>query len=147
MQLFFHFPAEITLKKRKPLRAFIFKKLMSEGLLNASLSIVFCSDNYLLQINQGFLQHDYFTDIVTFDFGSTNKTIAGELYISVDRVRENAAKFGTSQNIELHRVIFHGILHLVGYGDKSKKERSHIRKTEAEWLSAYFKKKFHVEHW
>lgn len=86
------------------------------------LSFIFCSDNYLLGINRDFLQHDYYTDIITFGLGS-KKLLHGEIYISIDRIRENAKTFEVPVQEELHRVIIHGVLHLLGYSDKSPKQK------------------------
>jgi rRNA maturation RNase YbeY len=98
---------------------------------------VFCSDRELLKINRTFLKHDFYTDIITFDL-SESKTIQGEIYISVDRVRDNARKLETTFNSELHRVIFHGALHLCGYKDKDKQSRLKMRVREEYYLNQYF---------
>lgn len=98
------------------------------------ISIIFCSDNYILDINQKYLQHDYFTDIITFDYCEGDK-LSGDLFISVDSVRENAAEFGTEFKDELNRVIVHGILHLIGYDDHTKKEIAEMRSKEDYYLS------------
>jgi len=100
-----------------------------------SLSYVFCSDTYLLRINQQYLNHDTLTDIITFDYaGKGSKSIEGEIYISVERVRENAKKLKVDFDTELHRVIVHGVLHLVGYKDKGVKEKGEMRKREDKYL-------------
>ena len=90
-------------------------KLVAESEIRriGQISIIFCSDNYILDINQRYLQHDYFTDIITFDYCEGDR-LSGDLFISVDSVRENAAEYGTEFNDELNRVIVHGILHLIG---------------------------------
>lgn len=98
------------------------------------ISIIFCSDNYILDVNQKYLQHDYFTDIITFDYCEGDK-LSGDLFISVDSVRENAAEFGTEFKDELNRVIVHGILHLIGYDDHTKKEIAEMRSKEDYYLS------------
>jgi rRNA maturation RNase YbeY len=103
------------------------------------LDIIFCSDDYLLNINKSFLNHDYFTDIITFDLTPPKTSaIIGEIYISVDRIISNAQDFNTSIKEECHRVIFHGLLHLCGYKDKKKEEKSRMTKKENEYLSKYF---------
>ena len=100
-----------------------------------SLSYVFCSDTYLLRINQQYLNHDTLTDIITFDYTEKrSKAIEGEIYISVERVRENAKKLKVDFDTELHRVIVHGVLHLVGYKDKSGEEKAEMRKREDKYL-------------
>ena len=98
------------------------------------VNIIFCSDNYILDINQKYLQHDYFTDIITFDY-CEGKTLSGDLFISVDTVRENALFYGTEFDDELNRVIVHGLLHLIGYDDHSEKDRKLMRKKEDYYLS------------
>lgn len=98
------------------------------------ISIIFCSDNYILDINQKFLQHDYFTDIITFDYCEGDR-LSGDIFISVDTVRENAVEFGTDFKDELNRVIVHGLLHLIGYDDHSKKEIAEMRSKEDYYLS------------
>jgi len=100
------------------------------------LNIVFCRDAYLLEINQSFLNHDYYTDIITFDYSQENK-IAGELYISIERVEENAKLFKEPFRVELIRVIFHGILHLLGYKDKEKAEIAEMREKEQYYISFF----------
>ena len=97
------------------------------------LSLVFCSDNFLLEINQQHLNHDFFTDIVTFDY-CVDDLISGDLFISVDRVFENSAVYDVSFLHELHRVIIHGVLHLCGYKDKSEGDKVIMRMKEDEAL-------------
>ena len=98
------------------------------------ISIIFCSDNYILDINQRYLQHDYFTDIITFDYCEADR-LSGDLFISVDSVRENAIEYGTSFNDELNRVMVHGILHLIGYDDHSDEDIKQMRSKENYYLS------------
>lgn len=97
------------------------------------LSYIFCSDDYLLEINKKHLQHDDFTDIITFDL-SDDDTITGEIYISIDRIRENAKVFNTDFPAELARVMIHGALHLCGYGDKTPSEQQQMRSKEDQYL-------------
>jgi probable rRNA maturation factor len=105
-----------------------------------TISYIFCSDDYLLNINKEYLQHDTYTDIITFDLSNTETAIISDIFISVDRIKENAHKFNTSMEHELHRVIFHGILHLCGLKDKSKKDAVLMRSKEEYYLNTYFKK-------
>lgn len=98
------------------------------------ISIIFCSDNYVLDINQKYLQHDYFTDIITFDYCEGDR-LSGDLFISVDSVRENSVEFGTEFKDELNRVIIHGLLHLVGYDDHTEKDIKLMRSKENYYLS------------
>ncbi len=104
-----------------------------------SLTYVFCSDEYLLGINKEYLKHDYYTDIITFNLANPEQPVEGEIYISLDRVKENAKNIGQSYNNELHRVIFHGALHLCGFKDKTKEEQATMRRKEDEYLNLYFK--------
>ena len=98
------------------------------------VSIIFCSDNYILNVNQEYLQHDYFTDIITFDYCEGDR-ISGDLFISVDSVRENAIEYGTEFKDELNRVIVHGILHLIGYDDHNEEDIKMMRQKEDYYLS------------
>ncbi len=98
------------------------------------ISIIFCSDPYILEINLKYLQHDYFTDIITFDYCEANR-LSGDLFISVDSVRENALFYGTEFEDELNRVIVHGLLHLIGYDDHSEQEKKTIREKENYYLA------------
>lgn len=98
-----------------------------------NINIIFCSDNYILDVNMKYLQHDYFTDIITFDY-SENDTISGDLFISIDSVRENASFYGTEFSNELHRVIVHGILHLIGYDDHCDEDIKMMRYKEDYYL-------------
>lgn len=97
------------------------------------INIIFCSDNQILDINLKYLQHDYYTDIITFDYSEEN-TISGDLFISVDSVRENAKEYGTEFDDELHRVIIHGILHLLGYDDHTENDIKLMRLKEDYYL-------------
>ena len=109
---------------------------------NAQLSFincVFCSDEYLLQINKKHLKHNFLTDIITFDFSEKKDQIEGDLYISVDRVKENAKKYGDTFKTETIRVVLHGLLHLIGYKDKSEKEKKRMRVLENKYVSLYMK--------
>jgi len=98
------------------------------------ISVIFCSDDYLKKININYLNHDYYTDIITFDYSDKN-IISGDLFISIDRVRENADINNENFNREICRVIIHGILHLCGYNDKTSKEKEKMRKLEDVFLS------------
>ncbi len=140
MQTNFYFQKQAQLPQRQHLKVFIEILSEREGTKFDTLSIVFCSDDYLLEINRNHLQHDYFTDIITFDLTPPKtKTKVAELYISIDRVRDNAKAFKSLTQHELHRVIFHGILHLCGYKDKSKTDQQKMREKENEYLGLYFK--------
>lgn len=113
-----------------------------EGKELGEVSVIFCSDEHLLEMNKEYLEHDYYTDIITFDY-SQGALVSGDLFISLDRVRDNADEFGVLFQDELHRVCVHGLLHLCGYKDKSEAEEVLMRSKENEMLSL---RKFHVEH-
>lgn len=99
-----------------------------------NISIIFCSDNYILDINQKYLEHDYFTDIITFDYCEGDR-LSGDLFISVDSVMENSIEYGTEFNDELNRVIVHGLLHLIGYDDYTDEDTAEMRAKENYYLS------------
>ena len=99
-----------------------------------NISIIFCSDNYILDVNQKYLQHDYFTDIITFDYCEGDK-LSGDLFISVDTVKDNAVEYGTEFQDELNRVMVHGLLHLIGYDDHSEEDIKEMRAKENYYLS------------
>lgn len=98
-----------------------------------NISIIFCSDNYILDVNLRYLHHDYFTDVITFDYCEGNR-LSGDLFISVDSVRENAVEFGTEFDDELHRVIVHGLLHLIGYDDHTPEDQKLMHEKEDYYL-------------
>ena len=124
------------LKNKRLLKKYIANIFVKETRVLDSLDFIFCTDEDLLAFNNQFLKHDYYTDILTFDL-STSESIVGEIYISLDRIRENAQSFHTSLKAELHRVIFHGILHLCGYKDSTRKEKQIMREKEEEYLKKY----------
>jgi rRNA maturation RNase YbeY len=101
-----------------------------------NISYLFCDDEYLLGVNQQYLDHDTYTDIITFDYVAAD-LISGDIMISIDRVEENAAQFGVPFGQELHRVIIHGVLHLLGQGDKSDDEAAEMRRQEEESLALW----------
>ena len=115
------FEEDITykLKHKTALRQWISQTIQAEGFKLKELTYIFCSDSYLLQINQQYLNHDTYTDIITFDNSDIEKVIVGDIFISIERIRENAMKFNITETDELHRVIIHGALHLLGYKDKT----------------------------
>jgi len=100
-----------------------------------SLNYVFCSDDYLAKLNRHYLRHNTLTDTLTFDYSTDPKSIHGEIYISIERVKENAARFNESFDQELHRVIIHGVLHLTGHDDKSASAKALMREKEEAYLS------------
>lgn len=131
--------SKVTLSNRVALKSFIEKRVKKEGFSIETLTYVFCSDKYLLKMNKDFLSHNYYTDIISFDLSETPGNLIGEVYISVDRVKDNAKTHGTTLKEELHRVIFHGALHFCGYKDKKPADTIKMRQMEDAWLSAYMK--------
>ena len=111
-------------------------KLVAESEIRriGDINIIFCSDNYILDVNMKYLGHDYFTDIITFDYCEKDK-LNGDLFISIDSVRENALHYGTEFETELNRVMVHGVLHLIGYDDHSKKDIKIMREKEDYYIS------------
>jgi len=103
----------------------------------ADLNIIFVTDEELLAMNRQFLQHDYYTDIITFDLGTSERLLMGELYISLDRVKDNARQFNQKYQLEFVRVIAHGLLHLIGYQDKKKLKKNQMTVLEDQYLSLY----------
>ena len=128
-----------SLRFRTKLKTFIHKQCHKEGLSIVALQYVFCSDAYLLDINKRFLQHDFYTDIISFDLSDQKEKLIGDIYISVDRVKENAKTEGNLYTHELLRVIFHGALHFCGYKDKKPADVKVMRSMEDKWLKAYLK--------
>jgi probable rRNA maturation factor len=140
MAVHFHFKKEIKLSGRIVLRRFIAAIFTRESCKLKDLSYVFCDDEYLLQINQSYLNHNYYTDIITFNLSEPGDVnISGEIYISVDTVARNAKDFNATISEELLRVIFHGALHLCGYNDKNKKDKLQMRAKEDYYLGLFNK--------
>lgn len=121
-------------QKKKPIKKYVKSLILNELYVLGELSVIFCSDRYLLNINKQYLNHDYYTDIVTFNYVE-DSVISGDLFISLDRVRENAETFETKFVVELYRVVFHGVLHLIGYNDKTDAEKMQMRQKEDYYLS------------
>lgn len=131
---FFKADVRFPFSKRLQVITWIKTVIRQEGKRCGDITIIFCSDKYLLDLNRQFLNHDYFTDIITFDT-SSEKFLSGEIYISTDRVRENATGLGVSFDQELRRVIIHGVLHLAGYPDSTKSQKKAMRLKEDACLS------------
>lgn len=118
------------------LKRIIKEEIVSNDCKLGDLNYIFCSDDHLLSINKEFLQHDYYTDVITFDY-SENGVVSGDVYISVERVIHNSELYKEDFSSELVRVIMHGLLHLLGYNDKTKDEILNMRKKEAELIECY----------
>jgi rRNA maturation RNase YbeY len=136
----FHFErVGLTLKRRENLKIFINSLIISEKKRLSHLNYIFCSDKFLLEINRRYLDHDFYTDVVTFDLSSTPKEILADIFISADRIKQNAKRLKLSVKEELHRVMFHGLLHLCGYNDKTEKQQKLMRRKEDFYIDLYFK--------
>jgi rRNA maturation RNase YbeY len=123
-----------TLKQKSEIRNWILTTVKNESYRLKELNYIFCSDEYLLGINQRYLNHDTYTDIITFDTSEEERVVVGDIFISIDRIRENADKFKSAERDELHRVMIHGVLHLLGYTDKGKKEKAQMSDKENQYL-------------
>ena len=125
-----------SLKEKLKHKAWLNEVAKQEGKKILELSYVFCSDDYLLEINKEYLNHDTLTDIVTFDNSEDQKKIEGDIFISIDRVKENGEKLGTLET-ELERVMVHGLLHLLGYKDKKKEDKAVMTEKEDFYIKQY----------
>ena len=137
-QLQIHFFSEdisYTLKEKAHVRKWIKQTIVAEKRTLKELNFIFCSDNYLLEINQQYLKHDTYTDIVTFDNSESPNAITGDIFISIERIQENASKFNVDERDELHRVMIHGTLHLLGFKDKTKAHKALMTSKEDQYLS------------
>lgn len=133
----FHFEdVQLNSFKEANTKAWITRSIETEKKQVGVLNYIFCSDQYLLKINQDYLNHNTFTDIVTFNYVENN-VISGDLFISIDRVKDNSIDFKNSFSQELNRVLIHGVLHLIGYNDKSTKEVQEIRAKEDFYLTLF----------
>jgi probable rRNA maturation factor len=137
---FFKEDIAFRLKDSQKLKAWVKAAVQKEKYALKSISYIFCSDAALLERNIQYLNHNTYTDIITFDLSETEGEVESEIYISIDRVRENAGKFSKTFEDELHRVLIHGVLHLVGYRDKKAEQKAEMRKKEDFYLRALKKK-------
>lgn len=127
--------------QKSALKLFIASIFKKEKKQLSAINYIFCSDEMLLKINQDFLQHNYYTDIITFGLNEPGEPIEAEIYVSIDRVKDNANQQGVSYQNEMQRVLFHGALHLCGYKDKKKSEISTMRAKEDQYLQLIGKRK------
>ena len=124
---------DFTYPDEAVLRQWLDSVARKEGKILGEINIIFCSDEYLLKMNKQYLNHDYYTDVITFDY-SDDQIISGDIFISVDRVKDNAQTYNQTFETELNRVIVHGILHLIGYKDKTDAEQKLMRQKEDYYL-------------
>lgn len=144
-QIRFHYADKhLNIGPKSILKNVVLQVFIQEKKPAKKIDFVFCSDQFLLQINKDFLQHDYYTDIITFPLSNKEEPVEAEIYISLDRVKQNAKDLNEPYQIELVRVLLHGALHLCGYKDKSKADIKLMREKEAYYINVY--KKFHVKH-
>ncbi len=122
--------------KKRVIRSWIHDTVFREGFQVSSLKFIFCSDEYLLRINQSFLEHDFYTDIITFDQSDVPNFLEGDIFISVDRVKSNSLSLNLPFETELLRIIIHGVLHLIGYGDKNPHDKVVMREMESFYVNA-----------
>ena len=134
----------LSIAGKTVIKDFVVRLFRKERVPLQELRYVFCSDAYLLNINRSFLQHDYYTDIITFGLSAPDAPVEGEVYISIDRVKDNAATLGIPFREELLRVVFHGALHLCGYSDKKKREITLMRDKENAYLRLFEKALTHA---
>lgn len=132
---FFEEDVAYKLKDKIKVRRWITDTIVAEGFQLQELNFIFCSDEYLLQINKQYLDHDTYTDIITFDNSDVKGLITGDIFISIPRIKENAGVFNTDVTTELHRVIIHGTLHLLGYKDKTASSKEKMTQKENFYLA------------
>ncbi len=128
--------AEFQFSDLKKVENWINQTIETEKCFTGNVTYIFCSDNYLLDVNRKYLNHDYFTDVITFDYVKNGK-ISGDIFISVDRITENAKIFNVSRENELLRVMIHGVLHLIGYDDQTDEQEAEIHSKEDFYLNIY----------
>lgn len=131
---FFSENIEFEIANPKRIEEWVAATVLAEGKLVGAITYIFCSDEYLLKVNQEHLKHDFYTDIITFDY-TENDLISGDLFISIDRVSENAQELKIPFEHELHRVMIHGVLHLLGFKDKTKKHKTEMTAKEDFYLA------------
>ena len=136
----FNYELEFQLENEEQYSSWISNVISSENKKDGDINYIFCDDEYILEINKQYLNHDYYTDIISFDYSVGNE-LHGDIFVSIERVRENAIEFEVTFDEELKRVLAHGVLHYCGYKDKTKEEELIMRSKEDEKI-----KMFHVEH-
>jgi rRNA maturation RNase YbeY len=136
----FNYELEFQLENEEQYSSWISNVISSENKKEGDINYIFCDDEYILEINKQYLDHDYYTDIISFDYSVGNE-LHGDIFVSIERVRENAIEFEVTFDEELKRVLAHGVLHYCGYKDKTEEEELIMRSKEDEKI-----KMFHVEH-
>ena len=137
MAIWFHRQdVRFDIKKKRTVKKWLYSIIERHGFTPGDINIIFCSDEHLLEVNREWLNHDYFTDIITFNYNDGG-VISGDLFISIDRVKDNATSEGVDWKKELHRVMAHGVLHLLHFGDKTAAEQKQMREKEEEALRLF----------
>jgi probable rRNA maturation factor len=134
---FFPEGTSFILKNKTTIRSWLIEAIEEEEKIPWYINFIFCGDDYLLELNKVYLNHNTLTDILTFPFAEEPGIISGDIYISIERVEENAEKFGETRDQELRRVMIHGVLHLIGYKDRTLNEKKKIREKENYYLNKY----------
>ena len=138
--IYFHYPEKrFQLTNRNQLKDFLHRMAKKEGRRVETINYVFCNDEYLLNVNREYLDHDYYTDIISFELSEKGAPILADIFISIDRVKDNSVAFKTSFKKELLRVIIHGMLHLLDFNDKSEAQQKKMRKMEDYYLNLYLR--------
>jgi probable rRNA maturation factor len=127
---------DLVIKGKNKIRLWIVNAIKNEGKKTGDITYIFCSDNYLLQMNQKYLQHDDYTDVITFDYTEGDR-VSGDIFISFERILDNSNILATKLEDELHRVMIHGIMHLCGYKDKQTLERAQMTEKENQYLAFF----------
>jgi rRNA maturation RNase YbeY len=135
--IYYHSECDFKLKDDESITKWLKDAISAENKELGEINYIFCDDQYILKKNQEYLQHDTFTDIITFDYTEENR-LSADIFISIERIKENAITFAVPFETELQRVIIHGVLHLMGYKDKSKENAETMRSKENFYLSKYF---------
>jgi probable rRNA maturation factor len=141
-KIHFHILNRFSLNNKTTLKKFVLQLFENEGKIVNEINFIFCSDDYLIKINKEYLSHDFYTDIITFPLNTEQEAVKADIFISIERVKENANTLNLYFKDELHRVMIHGVLHLCGYGDKTKSQKKMMRLKEDEYLQTL---KFHVK--
>lgn len=139
---FFQEDITYNLKNKRALKQWIAAVLDQYGVKKFSIHYILCSDEYILKINRDFLQHDYYTDIITFNNSTEEKKLESDIFISVDTIKDNSTRYRVTLEDELHRVMIHGVLHLLGYHDKTTRQKQQMRQLENQCLE--LRKKYYL---
>ncbi len=140
--LFFTENIDFKLKDKAILKNWLLKSISNEGKQAENINFIFCTDDYLLEINKKYLKKNILTDVITFDYSEQDKVVSGEIYISYQRIADNATKYSQTVDNELYRVMIHGVLHLIGYDDNTKKQKEIMTQKEDYYLSLLSKIRF-----